>query len=59
MYRNKIDQAKLAKITGYSRNTINTLCNERGGCRYEVAFAIADALGVDFRELMKKGDTTL
>lgn len=52
MHRQRITQSDVSKQCGYSRTTVNAICNGRG-CRYEVAEAIAKVLDVPLEEIKR------
>lgn len=53
MHRQRITQSDVSRRCGYSRETVNAICNGRRGCRYEVATAIAEALNTTLEEIKR------
>ena len=47
-----ITQSKLSKILGVSRQAIHNLLNKEGDCRLSTIIKIADAYGIDAKDLL-------
>lgn len=52
MYRKGLTQTELSRRSGFSRNTIGSICNGKS-CSESTAQRIAQAIGVDLTEIAR------
>lgn len=53
LFRKRLTQKELAKLSGVSRTSISAVCNGKS-CTLETAASIADALGVTLDSILIK-----
>lgn len=55
MFQKGLSQAEIARQTGFSRNTINAICNGKS-CGFEALSKVARIFDIDPRDLILLGE---